>query len=60
MHQLANGNLMPLLLWLREKIHRHGRTVLSDELCKNITGEVLNFDYFFNYAKDKYDNLYSN
>lgn len=58
-HQIENGDLMPLLLWLREKIHRHGRTVLSDEMCKNITGEVLNFNYFFNYAKAKYDKLYA-
>ena len=57
-HQIEEGNLTPLLMWLRDKIHKHGRTVLSDELCKNITGEVLNFDYFFNYAKEKYDALY--
>lgn len=57
-HQIEKGDLMPLLVWLREKIHCHGRTVLSDELCKNITGEVLNFNYFFNYAKAKYDKLY--
>jgi carboxypeptidase Taq len=58
MHQIKNGNTMPLLLWLRTNIHKHGRTVLSNELCKNITGEILNFDYFFNYAKTKYDELY--
>ena len=59
MHHIQNGNTMPLLLWLRDNIHRHGRTILADELCKNVTGEVLNFDYFYKYAKTKYDELYA-
>lgn len=59
MHQIENGNMKPLLQWLRQNIHQYGRTMLSDELCKNITGEVLNFDYFFNYIKTKYDELYA-
>ena len=59
MHHILYGDTMPLLMWLRSNIHRHGRTILADELCKNVTGEVLNFNYFFNYAKTKYDELYA-
>ncbi len=56
--QIANGNMMPMLDWLREKIHQHGRLYTADELCNEITGESLNFDYFMDYARDKYANIY--
>ncbi len=56
--EIENGNTLPLLKWLREKIHRHGRTIFSDELCKNVTGEVLNFNYFYDSAVKKYTELY--
>lgn len=56
--EIENGNTKPLLIWLRKKIHQHGRTILSAELCKNVTGEVLNFDHFFKYAYNKYSKLY--
>jgi carboxypeptidase Taq len=56
--QIENGDLMPLLKWLRENIHKHGKFYKADELCKKITGEKLNFKYFMDYAKKKYSSLY--
>ena len=56
--EIQNGNTMPLLYWLREKIHKHGRTIFAAELCKNVTGEILNFEYFYKYASEKYSKLY--
>ena len=56
--QIAKGELNPLLDWLRENIHQHGRLFAADELCIKITGEKLNFKYFMEYAKDKYSSLY--
>jgi len=57
--EIENGNLKPLLGWLREKIHRHGRTLKAHELCKLITGEELNFNNFMNYAKNKFSEIYN-
>lgn len=55
---ILEGNMKPLLDWLREKIHRHGSTFSATELCEQITGEKLNFSYFMNYARQKYDFIY--
>jgi len=56
--KIAQGDLIPLLDWLREKIHKHGKLFASEELCIKVTGEKLNFNYFMNYAKTKYSSLY--
>ncbi|MCB0380457.1 MAG: carboxypeptidase M32 [Flavobacteriales bacterium] len=57
-NQIENGDLIPLLNWLREKIHIHGRLFAANELCEKITGEKLNFKHFLDYAKNKYNKLY--
>jgi len=57
--KIMNGNLLPLLEWLRENIHRHGRLYTAEELCKKITGEALNFDHFMKYARKKYSLIYN-
>ena len=57
--ELALGNNNNLLQWLRQQVHRHGRYYTSEELCKNATGEVLNSNYFMNYAGKKYNHIYS-
>ncbi len=56
--QIEEGNTSNLLTWLRENIHRHGSLYSADELCKRITGESLNFKYFMEYAKKKYEGIY--
>ena len=58
-HKIENGNLLPLLEWLREKIHKHGKYYSAEELCKKVTGEKLNFKYFMDYAKEKYSTIYN-
>lgn len=57
--QIEEGDLIPLLNWLREKIHIHGRLFAASDLCEKITGEKLNFKHFLDYAKIKYTNLYN-
>ncbi len=52
------GNNAPMLDWLREKIHKHGRMFEAGELCTAITGEPLNFSYFMDYAREKYAAIY--
>lgn len=56
--QIERGELMPLLNWLRENVHRHGKTYTADELCIRITGEKLNFAHFMKYARKKYAGIY--
>lgn len=56
---LANGNAKPLLNWLRENIHQHGQLYTAKELCEKATGEDLKFDYFMQYAKNKYQEIYN-
>ncbi len=55
---IEQGNFQPLLDWLREKIHRHGRLYTSDELCHKITGKGLDFNEFMIYASKKYQQIY--
>jgi len=57
-HQMAERQFQPLLNWLREHIHQHGRLYQARELCEAITGEPLNFAYFRDYAWDKYRCIY--
>ena len=51
---LAIGNCKPLLMWLREKIHIHGRKYLPSELCTIVTGSELSLEPFMNYVQKKY------
>lgn len=53
------GNLIPLLEWLRKNIHQYGKQYTAEELCQKISGEKLNFNYFMNYAKEKYSFIYN-
>jgi len=56
--QIAKGDNSQLLAWLRKKIHRHGRFYSAEDLCKKVTGEPLNFDYFMRYAEEKFGAIY--
>lgn len=57
-NEIEKGNMKPLLDWLREKVHQHGKFYSAEELCIKITGEKLNFRYFMDYASKKYSHLY--
>jgi carboxypeptidase Taq len=52
--ELEKANYAPLLAWLREKIHRHGRRHAPPELIRQATGEPLRAAYFLDYLKVKY------
>jgi len=55
---IGTGDFMPLLNWLRQKVHVHGKTYRANELCKMITGETINFSYFMEYARSKFNGIY--
>ena len=56
--EIAKGNHKPLLDWLRANIHQHGRFYTPNELCKQATGEYLNIDYFMEYVREKFGQVY--
>ena len=56
---IASGVYAPLLQWLREQVHVHGRFYTSNELCARVTGENLEFRYFLDYAKEKFGGIYA-
>ena len=55
---VAVGNLQPLHTWLQQHIYPFGRYYSSNELCEKATGEKLNSNYFMEYAKTKYAEIY--
>lgn len=57
-NSIENGDLLPMLGWLRENIHRHGKLYSAREMCKKVTGEPLNFSHFKEYAWKKFGAIY--
>jgi carboxypeptidase Taq len=51
---LAQGNYGPLLGWLRENVHQHGRRYLPAELMRRATGEPTQARYRIEYLRKKY------
>ncbi|MBC03284.1 MAG: carboxypeptidase M32 [Phycisphaerae bacterium] len=49
----AEGRFSPLLDWLRENIHRHGRRYTAAQLCERVTGRPLSADPLMNYLEGK-------
>jgi len=56
--RIAQGGLAPLLHWLREKVHKHGRRFTSEELCELVTGQKLEPAFFMSYIESKYSGVY--
>ncbi len=57
--EIEDGNNKNLLNWLRKNIHKNGKRLDADQLCKKISGEKLNFKYFKEYVTKKYSKIYS-
>lgn len=56
--QIAAGEFEDLLAWLRENIHRHGRTFQAPELLKRVTGRPLEAGPWLTYVREKFGALY--
>lgn len=56
--EIEQGNFINILKWLREHIHRYGRSMTTEEIMKNACGEGLDSKIFVKYLKDKYYILY--
>jgi carboxypeptidase Taq len=57
--QLRQGQFTPLLGWLREQIHRHGRLYPAPELCRRVTGKRLEPTHFLDYLNRKFSEVYA-
>ncbi|SET44991.1 carboxypeptidase M32 [Paenibacillus sp. NFR01] len=55
---IAEGNLLPIKEWLKEKIHRYGQSLTPGQIVEKVTGEPLNPDYLADYLEAKYKELY--
>ncbi|GMU91331.1 MAG: carboxypeptidase M32 [Candidatus Hydrogenedentota bacterium] len=55
---VGKGNFKPLLDWLRQNVHRHGRRKLATELIRDITGTDPSSEAFLRYLETKYRSLY--
>lgn len=55
---LKEGNLIPIREFLRDSIHKYGATKNTNELLQDVCGEKFNADYYVNYLKEKYEELY--
>lgn len=55
---IANGDLKPIIAWLKDKIHIHGSLYTPNQLIVAVTGEELNSQYLVEYLETKYANIY--
>lgn len=56
--KIASGDLLILKEWLNKNIHQYGKLYGAEEICKKVTGEGLNFDYFYEYLSGKLAKVY--
>jgi carboxypeptidase Taq len=55
---IEGGRFEALVGWLRDRIHRWGRTYSTEDLLARVTGEGLRPDYFLDYLNEKYATVY--
>ena len=55
---MAKGEFAPILDWLREKIHCHGRRFSAEDLCTRITGSPLQCEPLMRHLEAKVKTVY--
>jgi carboxypeptidase Taq len=55
---MARGELAPLLAWLRERVHRHGRRLEAAEVVRRATGRPLAADDFLAHIESRVEENY--
>ena len=56
---IAKGSFDPILSWLRDHVHRHGRRYPLLELTERSTGQPLSHEALIRYLKERYLTLFS-
>jgi carboxypeptidase Taq len=54
----AQGEFAPLLSWLRDNIHRHGKRYTAGQLAARVTGKPLGAEPLLRHLRDKAAELY--
>ena len=54
---VARGEFNPLLKWLRERIHRFGRSLQPNELIESATQEPVKSDYLIEHLRTRCESL---
>ena len=55
---IESGNWLPILEWLKDKIHDHGSLFTPAELIEHATGQPPTAEPFIKYLEEKYAALY--
>ncbi len=55
---VERGEFAPILAWMREKVHAHGRKYEPEELLQKSIGQKLQVGPFVKYITTKYSELY--
>ena len=50
---IENGEYQKIISWLKNNIHKYGRSVNCMELVRAVTNEELSPDYFINHLRSK-------
>jgi carboxypeptidase Taq len=56
--QIENGQFTSLRNWLKDNIHKHGKTYKPEELILKVTKKPLCFEAYIRYLRKKYLELY--
>ena len=57
--QFEQGEYLPLLTWMREKVHRHGAKFEPEELVQKVTGSRIDAKPYLHYLVTKYSEIYN-
>jgi len=57
-NEIEKGEFSEIGKWLKEKVHKHGKKHLAEDLIKNICGEGLNIKVYLEYLDKKYKGIY--
>lgn len=55
----ANGEFLPLKIWLNEKIHKNGRRYKANRLVEVVTGESLSYEPLLAHLRNRFGPLYN-
>ncbi len=55
---LRKGKIAEITAYLREHIHQYGASKEPREMLKALTGEEFNPDYYIQYLKEKFEQVY--
>lgn len=55
---LEEGNLTPIREFLRDSVHKYGKSKTVQEILKDMMNEEFNPDYYIKYLKEKYTEIY--